>query len=299
MKILKNINIKKINITDKTWFYILLGVPFAFLLLVTVVPLVFSLGVSFFKWNLAVPGSLKFIGISNYLKIITSDIFWNSVFNTFSMVVASVSLQLFIGMIMALLLTRKIKSVKLLRSLYLIPMMTTPIVVGLTWRILFSADFGFINYLLSLFGIQSINWLGNPLLAMPSLIITDIWRSTPFVTMIFIAGLQSLPNDIYEAAKVDGAKSYESFKFITLPLMKPFIWLAILFRVMDVIRKFDTIYVMTGGGPGRATETLNMFAYFQAFECLNIGYGSGLAMLMLFVIFMLRILILRKTDMIS
>jgi multiple sugar transport system permease protein len=131
---------------------------------------------------------------------------------------------------------------------------------------------------------------------MPSIIIADLWRSTPFVTMIFVAGLQSVPTDVYESARVDGAGDIQAFIHITLPFMKPFIWLAILFRTMDAIRRFDTIYIMTGGGPGNATETLNLHAYFHAFQYLNIGYGAGLAVFMLMIIFTLSLLILRKIQ---
>jgi multiple sugar transport system permease protein len=220
--------------------------------------------------------------------------FWNSVGLTLYQVGVTVIGQLILGMMMALLLYRQFKGVKLLRSLYLIPMMTTPIVVGLVWRMLFNTEMGFINYFLSLINIQGPNWLGDPLYAMPAVIITDWWLSTPFVAIILLAGLQSISQEPYEAARIDGANNFQIFWYITLPLLKPIIWLALLFRIMDAIKRFDTIYVMTAGGPGNSTETLNLHAYFHAFQFLNIGYSSALSSLMFMIILLLSFFILRN-----
>jgi len=269
---------------------------FLILFIITIFPLIGSFLSSLFKWNLANPDQRDFIGLQNFIRLFTEGDFWYSVFLTLYQVIGTVVGQLILGMLIALLLARKFKGVKILRSLYLIPMMTTPIVAGLIWKMLFNPERGMINYILSFIGINDINWLGNSNLAMPAIIITDLWLSTPFVTVILLAGIMSIPKDYTEAAKIDGAGAFRSFWHITLPLLKPMIWLALLFRVMDAIKRFDTIYVMTGGGPGRSTETLDLYAYFQSFDYLNIGYGASIAIIMLIIMFILSMFILRSVQ---
>src|SRR5699024_2281535 len=255
---------------NRILFWLMIS-SFLILFIITIFPLIGSFLSSLFKWNLANPDQRDFIGLQNFIRLFTEGDFWYSVFLTLYQVIGTVVGQLILGMLIALLLARKFKGVKILRSLYLIPMMTTPIVAGLIWKMLFNPERGMINYILSFIGINDINWLGNSNLAMPAIIITDLWLSTPFVTVILLAGIMSIPKDYTEAAKIDGAGAFRSFWHITLPLLKPMIWLALLFRVMDAIKRFDTIYVMTGGGPGRSTETLDLYAYFQSFDYLNIG----------------------------
>ncbi|WP_099355252.1 carbohydrate ABC transporter permease [Fredinandcohnia onubensis] len=277
-------------------YYLLIGPPFLILFSLTAGPLIVSVFMSLLDWNLAKPTDIDFIGLGNFMNMIVDMNFWNAILLTIYQVGATVIGQLILGIGIALLLSREFKGVQLLRSLYLIPMMTTPIVVGMTWRMLFNTDMGIINYFLSLIGISPINWLGSSTYAMPSIILTDLWLSTPFVAVILIAGLQSLPKEPIEAAKIDGATTFQIFYHIILPLLKPIIWLAVLFRTMDAIRRFETIFVMTAGGPGNSTETLNLHAYFHAFKYLEIGYSSALSVLMLIIIFTSSMVILRKVQ---
>lgn len=274
----------------------LIGPPFLILFLLTAGPLILSLVIGLLNWNLARPGQIDFIWFRNYLNMIADRQFWHAVSLTLYQVGVTVIGQLILGMIMALLLSREFRGVGLARSLYLIPMMTTPIVVGLTWRMLFNDDIGMINYLLEQLRLPTPNWLGDPLFAMPAIILTDLWLSTPFVAIILLAGLQSVPSEPFEAARIDGANAWQVFRFITLPLLQPIIWLAVLFRTMDAIRRFDTIYIMTAGGPGNSTETLNLQAYFHAFQFLNIGYSSALATLLFLIIAVLSFAILRRVQ---
>ena len=240
---------------DNRIFFWLMIPSFLVLFSITIVPLIGSFVSSLFDWDLSNPDERSFIGLQNFVNLFTNSDFWYSAWLTLYQVGATVIGQLVLGMLIALLLARQFKGVKLLRSVYLIPMMTTPIVAGLIWKMLFNPDRGMINYFLSFIGIENVNWLGDSALAMPAIIITDLWLSTPFVTVILLAGIMSISPEYLEAAKVDGASAFRSFWHITLPLLKPMIWLALLFRVMDAIKRFDTIYVMTGGGPGRSTET--------------------------------------------
>lgn len=277
-------------------FFWLMFPSFLILFSITILPLIGSLFSSLLDWNLSKPDDRSFVWLQNFIHLFTDSDFWHSVFLTLYQVGGTVIGQLILGTLMALLLARQFKGIKFLRSLYLIPMMTTPIVAGLIWKMLFNPERGMINYFLSFIGIDGPNWLGNSDLAMPAIIITDLWLSTPFVTIILLAGIMSISTDYTDAAKVDGANSFQSFFHITLPLLKPMIWLALLFRIMDAIKRFDTIYVMTGGGPGNSTETLDLHAYFHAFEYLNVGYGATVAIIMLIIMFVLSIFILRSAQ---
>jgi multiple sugar transport system permease protein len=278
-----------------SWF-LLIGPPFILLFLLTAVPLVLSLYTSMLDWNLADPAGAVFVGLQNFADLAVDKAFWNSMGLTAYQVIGTVSIQLVFGTIIALLLAQDFKGGQFLRSVYLIPMMTTPVVVGLMWRMLYNTDSGMVNYILGLVGIAPVNWLGDASTAMPALIAADVWLSTPFVVVILLAGLRSIPGEVYEAAQMDGASGFKMFWQITLPLLTPMIMLAVLFRVMDAIRRFDTIYVMTGGGPGNATETLDLFAYFNAFTYLEVGKGAAIATVMLLIIFLVSLPILRQAQ---
>lgn len=253
--------------------------PAALLLaVITLFPFFYLLYNSLQRWNLqrAYLGQ-AFIGLTNYAAMLRDPLFWGAIQTTFFLAVGIVAVQLTLGMALALLFSRDVPGKRVLRSLFLLPLITTPVVVGLTWRMLYNADLGMINYALGLFGLPEPIWLASPSWALPSIIITDTWLAVPFVTLMFVAGLQSLPVEPREAAVVDGASIWRIFTDITLPQMRPLIFLALLFRVTDAIRLFDLIYVMTSGGPANATQTLNLYAFKVGFTFLDIGYGSALA----------------------
>jgi len=281
---------------NNTTWYLLIGPPFAILFVLTAVPLAVSVYMGLLNWNLGDPAGSTFAGLQNFIELATDGAFWHSIGLTAYQVAATVTLQLVIGMAIALLLSQEFKGAQFLRSVYLVPMMATPVVVGLMWRMLLNTDSGMVNYLLSLVGIGKVDWLGNSALAMPSLIGADVWLSTPFVVVILLAGLRSTPPEVYEAAQMDGASGFKMFWNVTLPLLKPMILLAVLFRVMDSIRRFDTIYVMTGGGPGNATETLDLHAYFTAFTYLDVGKGAAISTVMLLIIFGVSFPVLRQIQ---
>ncbi|RXZ81056.1 sugar ABC transporter permease [Paenibacillaceae bacterium] len=280
---------------DGLMLIMLIAPAFLILLVLSMGPLLHSLYTGMFDSNLSKPVK-TFVGFGNYKEVLFDSYFWNALYNTFYQVFGTVGIQLIFGMVIALLLARTFKGVKVLRALYLLPMMTTPIVVGLVWRMLFNPELGMINYYLSKIGIIGPNWLGDPNWAMPSIILSDVWLSTPFMTMILLAGLQTLPADPYESAEIDGANKFQTFWYITLPLLKPYIYMALLFRMMDAIKRFDTIYIMTGGGPGNKTETLNIYVYHQAFEFLKTGYAAALSNVMLLIILFISVYFLRKIQ---
>lgn len=274
-------------------FSLLIGPPFVVLFLITAVPLAISLYTSLLDWNRADPNGATFVGLANFQELLTDGAFWKSVGLTGYQVVGTVTLQLMVGIPLALLLSREFRGAKVIRSLYLLPMMSTPVVVGLMWKMLLSTDSGVVNYLLGRIGLGPFDFLGSSALAMPSIIGTDVWLSTPFVVIILIAGLQSLSQEVLEASRVDGAGPWQQFRLIILPMIRPMIMLAVLFRTMDAIKRFDTIYVMTGGGPGNATETLDLHAYFYAFTYLEVGKGAAVATIMLGIIVGVSSLLLR------
>jgi multiple sugar transport system permease protein len=283
---------------DRTYFLFLIGPPFLIIFLLTVVPLAYCLGQSMWKLNLAMPGSERFVGLGNYVYMLTEDPnFWTIMKNTAIQVFCTVSLQVVVGLMLALLFAREVRGNRMARSLLMLPMMMTPVVIGVIWRFMVNPDFGIINYILSLFNIPGPDWLGKPGLAMATIIAADVWLSTPFVTVIIIAGITSLSREPFEAARVDGATSLQSFFYITLPLLSPVIWVAVMFRLIDAFKRFDSIYIMTAGGPGNSTETLNLYAYNNAFSYLDTGYASALAMFLFMIIATLSVFTIRKVRM--
>jgi multiple sugar transport system permease protein len=254
------------------------------LVAVTIVPLFYLLYNSLTDYDLrrAYLGK-TFIGLGNYRAMLQDGIFWDSVRVGLMATVGVVVVELTLGMALALLFNREFPGKRVLRSLFLLPLITTPVVVGLTWRMLYNSDLGMINYVLGTLGLPTPIWLASTQMALPSVIITDTWHAVPFVTLMFLAGLQSLPAEPNEAAKVDGASTWRRFIDITLPQLRPLIFLALIFRATDAIRMFDIIYVMTSGGPANATQTLNLYAYKVGFQFLDIGYGSALAVVLMLV----------------
>lgn len=279
---------------DDVSFSALVAPAFILLFALTLVPILFSLVISFFNFKLTQIGSISFCGLDNFVRAFGDKNFRSALWTTVVQVVCTVSGQMVLGMAAALLLSREGRFVRVLRSLYIIPMMITPIVTGLMFRMMFNADMGIFNYLLSLFGVDPVNWLGNGRNALITVIVTDIWLSTPFVTMILMAGVQSISSDFYDAAAIDGVSGIQQFFYITLPLIRPMILLALLFRTMDAIRRYDSIMAMTAGGPGTATQTLNIYSYYQGFSYFNIGYSSALSLVMLIVIFAISMVLLKR-----
>ena len=282
---------------DRMYFLILIGPPFLIIFLLTIVPFSYSMFLSTWKMNFAMPGADKFIWLGNFRYMLTHDpYFWTIMRNTAVQVFGTVSLQVVIGLFLALLFSRATRGMNIARSLLMLPMMATPVVIGVIWRFMVNPDFGIVNYVLSLLKIPGPDWLGKPGLAMTTIIAADVWLSTPFVTIIIIAGISSLPREPFEAATVDGASAWQSFVYVTLPLLAPVIWVAVMFRLIDAFKRFDSIYIMTAGGPGNSTETLNLYAYNNAFTNLDTGYGSALAMSLFMVIAVISVFTIRRVQ---
>jgi multiple sugar transport system permease protein len=271
-------------------------VPALFILaVVTVYPLFYVLWLSLHR-RLLIFDISKFIGLENYGFLLRDDRFWNALYNTVYFTGVSVSLELILGLAIAMLLNGAFKGKGIMRSIILVPWVIPTVVSAKMWEWMYNPDFGILNYLLGV----NINWLGSPFWALNAAVFVDVWKTTPFVTLLLMAGLQTIPMDLYGAARVDGASNWYIFKRITLPLLKPMILIVLIFRTLDAFRVFDVIYVLTGGGPGNSTETLSIYAYKTLFQTLQFGYGSTLSVMVFLSVAVITLfyvkLLRRETD---
>ena len=262
----------------------LLAPAFMALLATTAFPLLFLIGTSAFRMDLAMPFADGFVGLENYRALLTDDRFWSSLLVSLVYTSATVVLQVALGLALALLVMDMKRGQGWFRVVAILPVVLSPAVVGMIWRtFMLAPDFGIVDYLAINAGIGSRNWLGDPLLAMISVIVIHTWQWTPFAFMVLLASLASLPEDIYEAARLDRATAWQRFRRITLPLLRPAIVMVVIMRTMVALTALAAIFTVTGGGPGTATEILNLYAYRKSFTELSIGYGSALAVALLIV----------------
>jgi len=270
---------------DRGASYVFL-MPTVFLILaLSIFPLLFSLVLAFMSWDLSrLEGGVRFIGLKNFATLLADTRFWSTARVTVSFVVGSVGLQYILGMGLALLLNQEIYFRRFFRVAFLVPMMLTPAAVGYVGRMLFNESQGPINDIIQGLGGPMIPWLSNPRLALPSLILVDTWEWVPFMTIVLLAGLQSLPPEVFECARVDGANEWQIFRRITLPMMAPVSVTVILIRALEAFKLFDIVMLMTGGGPGTATETVTMYAYIVGMNNGNLGYASAIAYSLLIMV---------------
>ncbi len=231
-----------------------------------------------------------FIGLDNFRQLVRNDpVFWDSFWLTIRFVVASVTVEFALGFALAWLIWRFIERQRLLTTLLLVPMMLAPVAVGLIWRLLLQGDFGMVSYYLRAVGLlsQQSAVFSTPYLVMPTIIAIDVWQWTPFVTLIILAGLMSLPKAPFEAATMDGAGPWRQFIDIMLPLLRPIIALVLLLRGIDAFKEFDKVFILTGGGPGTVSELLSIYAYRVNFKNWNLGYGATVAFMVYLVVLIL------------
>jgi len=264
----------------------LIGYPFAIL--------IYS---SFFRFSFLRPAVPKFVGFGNYQFILTDSFTWERFIFTAKFVILCVSIQFFLGLGISYLLNRPFKGRDIILIFILLPMMICPIVAGLSWRYMFNTDWGIVNYLLSLFDIGKIEWLGNEANSIYAVVLADTWMWTPFMTLLFLAAFSAIPRYLYEAAEIDRASSWFKFTRITLPLSAPILILAVLFRVIDTLKAFDIIYAMTGGGPGSATQTISFDLYKRAFQYFYTGEASAYAIILLVMIIGLSTIFIKILNM--
>jgi len=277
---------RKIEQYRKNMYPYLLLIPVMVLLIgIVVYPLVYSLRLSFCSYDLKKPWlGREFVGMTNYINAFKDSLFLGSLRITLFFLLGAIPIEIFLGFGIALLLNKDVKGSQIVRTLVVIPMMLTPIIVGLQWRFMFNYDCGLINYIVRGLRISSgISVLSERSLALLGVILADIWQWTPFVILLCYSGLRALPIEPYEAAKIDGASGWQTFRYLTVPLVKPIIVIALLLRTMDAFRIYDVIYTMTYGGPGAATEAASFYVYRRSFKFFHMGYGAALSYILLVI----------------
>jgi len=267
---------------------------FLVLVLTTTAPLIYLVWTSLWRIDLSMPWLSGFAGAENYAKMLGDPRFWHSLVLTVVYTASTVVLQVLIGLGLALLVTQIPRGQAVLRVAAILPIVLAPVVVGLFWRTLVLApDFGIVDIVTRGAGFGSHNWLGDPQLALASVIAIHTWQWTPFAFLVILASLASLPPDIYEAARIDRANAWRRFVYITLPMIRPAIVIVIIMRMMIALSAFAAIFAATGGGPGTATEILNLYAYRTSFSEFNLGYGAALAVVLLVITLAVSFLMFR------
>jgi multiple sugar transport system permease protein len=255
------------------------------LFLVTIAPLLFSLGVSFTNLQFGSPQPMKWSGLDNYVHLISRDErFLSALWRTVLLVIAGVATQTVLGFIIASLLYRIRRGRTVLLSAILIPSVISQVVAGWQGRMIFNASYGPLNDILFRIGVKGPAWLASQQTALPTIFLTDTWQWTPFLALIILAALQSMPQDIIEAARLDGAYGWPMFRFVTVPLILPVTAIGILLRGVDLFKTFDLVYILTQGGPGNSSETLTYFTYVEGFKFFNPSYASAMSFIQLILV---------------
>lgn len=278
------------NWYDRNSFWLLPGAAVLFIMVLMLFPLGYTFYNSFTDWSLTRGKTVNWVGLQNYIEIFTQDErFWGSVWRTFYFTALAMAVEVVLGVLIAVLFDYKdFRGKRVARSIFLMAMMATPVAVAMVWLLIFEPNAGVLNWLIKAAGLEFIftEWLGMGRLlwitdastVIPSLVLVDIWEWTPLVALIVIAGLATLSREPYESALVDGASPTQIFFRITLPMIAPTICVATLLRLVDCLKTFDIIYTMTSGGPGNASETINIYTYQMSFQYFNFGYASALLM---------------------
>jgi multiple sugar transport system permease protein len=280
--------------------YTLMILPAAIALaLIIAFPLVYSLWMAVHEYSMGATTPPLFVGAANYLNLLWNQRFQETVPRTFYFTLLGVAGPVLIGTVAALAFSRSFPGRGTLRTIFTLPMMATPVSIALIWQMMFHPQLGVLNYLLSLVGIGPQKWVFASQSVIPTLALVETWQWTPFVMLIVLGGLASLPEEPFEAARIDGASFLQSLCYITLPLLWPYIMVAIILRAIDALKSFDIIYVITQGGPGTASETINIFLYLQAFAFYNVGFASAVVVVFFLLILAMSVALLlvrRRTS---
>lgn len=266
------------------------------LFMLTIYPFLTNVWYSLLSYELTRPDVRPFVGLANYVDILTDPDFLAAIGRTAYYVVLAVGIELVLGLLIAVLLSQNLRGQTFFRVLLVIPLSATPVAVGLIWRLMFNPTGGLANGVLNALGMKGQQWTSSANGAIPSLVMVDVWQWTPFVVLILLAGLLALPDEPFEAARIDGASALQTFWYLTIPMLSPMIYVALLFRFIDSLKTFDIIFTITGGGPGRYSTTLNILTYRTAFEFLHMGVAAAMAILMLILAIGVSTALLRRTN---
>lgn len=273
--------------------YALICPAMALIAAIAIYPLIYATWASFTNLRMTSP-VWRYDFVGTYNGVISSSIFHHSLFVTAVFIAAAIILEFFIGFALALSFNAMRYTHPLLRALIMLPVMATPVSVGLIWKLMLNSDFGIITQLGEVLGLGRIPWLSNPSLALVSVVVMDVWQWTPFVFLILLAGLEALPKDVYEAAEIEGASWGQTFFLLTVPLVRPIMMLALVFRLMFAVATFDTVFVLTKGGPARATDLITLYLQRDGLVNLNLASASAASFLLLIVIYAGTKLLLKK-----
>jgi multiple sugar transport system permease protein len=264
----------------------------AVLFLLVVLPIAFNLYLAFTKWTVGL-GQPRWIGFDNFVELVTDERVWNGVWVMMLFSGLSLALELGLGLAIAIYFNREFRGSELVQAIYIFPFAATPVAVALIWRIMLNPEIGVLNYLLRSVGLPGSLWVSSEHTAVLSLVMVDVWKWTPMITLIVLAGLKSLPPEPYEAARIDGANAFQIFRHITLPLIRPVLIAALMLRSLDNLKEFDMIYTITQGGPGTASETLYLYSYQVGFGFFKAGYGSALMVVVFLIVLVFNVVMNR------
>ncbi len=279
------------RVREAAWAYLFLTPFFLGLLFFILGPVLAALAISFSTWDLLSPP--RFVGLANYREMFADRLFLIALKNTVYFTVVSVPLTLLLALGLAAMMNRKLRGISVFRAIFFFPVTASIVAVSLLWAWMYTPDFGIINYALAQVGIPKVKWLVDPTTAMPSIILMTIWRSLGFNIVVFLAGLQSIPKDLYEAAELDGAGSWDRFRQITVPLLTPTIFFAGIMALISSFQVFEQTYIMTQGGPGNATLTLVYLIFQNGFTYLRMGYASALSFFLFAMLFVITVIQVR------
>ncbi|MEN6364143.1 MAG: sugar ABC transporter permease [Rectinema sp.] len=264
-----------------------------FILVMMLFPVLYTLFLSFTNWNLTSGVPLRFVGLKSYIRVLSEPRFLQALGRTFSFTALSVSVETVLGLALALLLNREFKGKGLVKLFLLLPLVATPVAIGIVWNLFFDPTIGLANWVLTTFGLPKSAWVASPNTVIQSLALVDIWQWTPMITLIVLAGLAGLSPEPYESARVDGANAFQIFSRITMPMIMPTLLTGMILRTIDALKTYDIIFAMTGGGPGYASETLNVMAFKYSFEYFRMGQSSVILVFLFLVVLAFSLLIMK------
>jgi multiple sugar transport system permease protein len=256
-----------------------------FVALLMVFPVLYTLVLSLTNWNLTSGMPATFVGLASYARILTEPRFLNALARTFAFTLFAVAIEGVLGVAAALVLNRAFVGRGLAKLLLLLPLVATPVAVGIVFNLFFDPTIGLLNFVLQAFGLPPGLWISNAKSVIPSLVLVDVWQWTPMITLIVLAGLAGLPDEPVEAARIDGASEWQIIKWVTIPMVMPVILTALILRLIDALKTFDIIFAMTGGGPGYASETLNIMGFKYSFEYFRMGQSAVILVVLFAVVF--------------
>jgi multiple sugar transport system permease protein len=262
------------------------------LFLIVVLPIAFNIYLAFTKWTVGL-GQPVFVGLDNLIDLVADERVWNGVKVMVYFSGLSLALEIGLGLLIALYFNREFRGSEIVQAIYIFPFAATPVAVALIWRIMLNPEIGVLNYLLRSLGLPGSLWVSGEQMVIPSLVLVDVWKWTPMITLIVLAGLKSLPPDPYEAARIDGANALQIFWYITLPMIRPVLIAALMLRSLDNLKEFDMIYTITQGGPGIASETLYLYSYTVGFGFFKAGYGSALMVVVFLIVLVFNVVMNR------